>query len=128
MTELEEQTIRFKEEAIQSHIMYSTTDEELTKTKQQLEISQLQLNEAHSENDVIKAELLSKKQATESLQHELSVNQEAFDAKLKEQQSSLEEIFQLSVAQLQEVAGKTKIELKSKIDQVTTDKENMEVV
>ena len=128
MIELEEQTIRFKEDVIQSHKMYSTTDEELTKTKQQLEISQLQLNKAHSENDIIKAELLSKKQATESLQHELSVTQEAFDAKLKEQQSSLEKIFQLSETQLQEVAGRKKIELKSKIDQVTSDKENTEVV
>ena len=127
MTELEEQTIRLKEDAIQSH-KNSNINEEFTKTKQQLEISQSQLTEAHSEIDVIKRELLSHKQAAESLQHELSINQEAFDAKLREQQSSLEGQFQLSVGKLQEEARRMEIELKSKIDQVTSDKENMEVV
>ena len=127
MTELEEQTIRLKEDAIQSH-KNSNINEEFTKTKQQLEISQSQLTEAHSEIDVIKRELLSHKQAVESLQHELSINQEAFDAKLREQQSSLEGQFQLSVGKLQEEARRMEIELKSKIDQVTSDKENMEVV
>ena len=128
MTELEEQTIRLKEDAIQSHKNYSSIDKEFTKTKQLLEISQSQLTEAHSETDVIKAELLSQKQVTESLQHQLSTNQEAFDVKLKEQQSSMEEQFQLSITKLQEEAGRIEIELKSKIEQVTSDKENMEVV
>lgn len=118
MTELEEQTIRLKEDAVQSHKNYSIFNEEFTKTKQQLEISQSQLTQAYSELDVIKGELLSQKQA----------NQGAFDAKLKEQQSSLEEQFQSSLAKLQEEAGKMENELKSKIDQVTSDKENMEVI
>lgn len=127
MTELEEQTIRLKEEAVQSHKNYSTINEEFTKTKLELEISQSQLTQAHSELDVIKGELLSQKQATESLQQEMSINQEAFDVKLKEQQSSLEEQFQLSLAKLQEETGKMENELKSKVDQVLSEKENIEV-
>jgi len=128
VTELEEQTIRLKEDVVQSHKNYSNINEEFTKTKQQLEISQSQLTQAHSELDVIKEELLSQKQATESIQQEMNLNQEAFDAKLKEQQSSLEEQFQLSLTTLQEDTGKMESEFKNKIDQVTSDKENMEVI
>ena len=127
MTELEEQTIRLKEDAVQGHKNYSTINDELTQTKQQLEVNQSQLTQAHSELDVIKGELLSQKQATESIQQEMNASQQAFDAKLKEQQSSLEEQFQLSLAKIHEEAEKTESELKSKIDQVTSDKENMKV-
>ena len=127
MTELEEQTIRLKEDAVQIHKNYSTINDELTKTKQQLEVSQSQFTEAHSELDVIKGELLSQKQATESIQQEMNASQEAFDDKFKEQQSSLEEQFQISLAKMQEEGGKMESELKSKIDQVISDKENMEV-
>ena len=128
MTELEEQTIRLKEDANQSHKSYSSINEEFTKTKLELEITQSQLTQAHSELDVIKGELLSQKQTTESLQQELTTNQEVLDAKLKEQHSSLEEQFQLSLAKLQEEAGKMETDLKSKIDQLTSDKESIEVI
>ena len=131
MTELENQTIRLKEDATESHKSYSTINGEFTKTKQELEISRSQLTEAHSELDVIKEELLSQQQLTQSIQQEMNKNQAAFDVKLKEQlkeqQSNLEEQFELSLAKLQEEAGRMESELKSKIDQVISDKENMEV-
>jgi len=127
VTELENQTIRLKEDATESHKSYSTINGEFTKTKQELEISRSQLTEAHSELDVIKEELLSQQQLTQSIQQEMSKNQAAFDVKLKEQQSNLEEQFELSLAKLQEEAGRMESELKSKIDQVTSDKENVEV-
>ena len=128
MTELENQTIRLKEDANESHKSYSTINGEFTKTKQQLEISQSQLTKAHSELDVIKEELLSQQQLNQSIQLEMNKSQAAFDVKLKEQQSKLEEQFELSLAKLQEEAGRMESELKSEIDQIISDKENTEVL
>ena len=128
MTELENQTIRLKEDANESHKSYSTINGEFTKTNQQLEISQSQLTKAHSELDVIKEELLSQQQLNQSIQLEMNKSQAAFDVKLKEQQSKLEEQFELSLAKLQEEAGRMESELKSEIDQIISNKENTEVL
>ena len=124
MTQLEEQTIRLKEQANKSKKEHSSINEELLRTKQQLEINQSQLSDAHSELDIIKGELLSQKQVVESFQQEAGLR---LDARLKEQQSNLEEEFQLSLAKLQEEKGKIESELRNEIEQVSSEKRNFEV-
>lgn len=117
VTELEDNMNCFKKDSIQK---YSTINEELTKTKQQLEFSQLQLTDAYSK---LEEELLSQKEITEFIQQEMKLTQEVFDTKSKEQQSSLARKFQLLLAkqqkEVEEIESESESELKSEIDQVT---------
>jgi len=124
VTQLEEQTIRLKEEAIHNHKEHSSISEELLRTKEQLEVNQSWLSNAHSELEAIKGELVLQKQAVEFIQQEADLR---LDARLKEQQSNLEEEFQLSLSNLQKEKEKIKNELRSEIEKVSSEKRNVEV-